>query len=341
MKRCLQLAELGAGQVQSNPLVGCVIVLEGKILGEGYHHAFGQAHAEVEAIARILDHNALKNSTLYVNLEPCSHHGKTPPCANLIIKSGISKVVICNTDPHEKVAGKGIRKLRDAGIEVEVGILEMEGRFLNRKFFTFHEKSRPYVTLKWAQTIDGFIGRSDEQNHLYKSISNSLSNILVHQLRASHQAILIGNVTANFDNPKLNVRHWFGSSPVRIILDKENILRSDLALFTDGGKNLIFTKSAEKKGRPNTTFVFLNPNETIINQVFRYCHQADLQSILVEGGSKTLQHFIDEDAFDEVVKITSKQLWQEGIVAPRLETKSNSKSYYLGSDCIEITRKYS
>ena len=251
MRRALELAENGRGQVSPNPLVGCVIEHHGKIIGEGWHQKYGEAHAEVNAVNSVKDKSLLKEACVYVSLEPCAHFGKTPPCADLLVENQVKKVVICNTDPNPLVAGKGIVKLREAGIEVETGILEKEGLELNKRFFHYLEKKRPYIILKWAETADGFIAR---KNFDSKWISNTLSRKLVHKWRTEEDAILVGTNTALYDNPQLNARDWTGNNPVRIVIDRHLKLPADLHLFDEQIPTICYNL-IKNRNSGNVTFV--------------------------------------------------------------------------------------
>lgn len=293
MLRALQLAEIGRGNVSPNPMVGCVIVHDDKIIGEGWHRKYGDWHAEVNAVNSVKDKSLLSTATVYVTLEPCSHFGKTPPCADLLVKHQVKKVVICNFDPFPLVAGKGIQKLQGAGMEVVTGILEEEGRKLNARFFTVVEKNRPYIILKWAETADGFIaGENFEQ----LKISNALSHKLSHKWRSEEDAMMIGTNTALYDNPRLNVREWTGRNPIRIVVDKNNRLPKDLHLF-DGSQE---------------TIILSNPTQ--LDQL----RNNKIQSLIVEGGTKLLQSFIDIQLFDEIRIFRSQNHLKKGILAPIL-----------------------
>ncbi|MBX9892538.1 MAG: bifunctional diaminohydroxyphosphoribosylaminopyrimidine deaminase/5-amino-6-(5-phosphoribosylamino)uracil reductase RibD [Chitinophagaceae bacterium] len=336
MQRCLDLAQRGAGRVAPNPLVGAVLVHEGRIIGEGWHQQYGGPHAEVHCVQSVLpqDQDFIKASTLYVSLEPCSHFGKTPPCVQLIIEQGIPHVVIAMRDPFAKVNGAGIRQLQEAGIEVTVGVMENEARALNKAFLTFHQQQRPLVTLKWAQTADGFIGKTDTR----LLISNENSNRLVHQLRATHAAILIGTNTAITDNPSLTNRHWPGPSPVRLVLDLQDRLPKELSMFHDGLPLTIF--SVQRSGTEGlVNYVQLDANAAIIPQILHWCYEHGLNSLLVEGGAQLLQSFIQSGKWDEAIVITNTQLRAEdGIVAPELAKAALVKEINYATDSIQYFR---
>lgn len=317
MSRCIQLAGNGTNQVSPNPKVGAVIVCDGIIIGEGYHVRSGCGHAEVRAIGAVKDAALLRRSTLYVTLEPCSHYGKTPPCADLIVRSGIPRVVIGCQDPSDKVAGKGIRKLRDAGVDVTVGILEESCKHLIRRFTVSNLLERPYVTLKWAQSADGFIDllRGGGTPVL---LSNPLTQMLVHKQRAETDAILVGTRTALLDNPSLTVRNWHGDHPLRLVLDKDLTLPSGLTLFDGKTKTWVFT-AREKASRHNLEYIQIDYGGDVIAQIMRILSAGTIQSLLVEGGSRLLQSFIDRRTWDECFVETSPLILSGGVSAPRLK----------------------
>lgn len=311
MLRALELAKLGAGYVAPNPLVGCVIVHNEKIIGEGWHKEYGQAHAEVNAIESVSDKTLLKDSALYVNLEPCSHFGKTPPCADLLIKHNIKKVVIANTDPNPLVNGGGLKKLKDAGIEIIVGVLEQEGRDLNKRFFTFIEKKRPYIILKWAQTVDGFIAR---KNFDSKWISHESSRQLVHKWRSEEAAILVGTRTAQHDDPELTVRDWSGKNPARIVFDRFLRLSEKLKVFDKKQPTLCYNVLKHIE-HPNLTFIRVSEND-FLHDVLHDLMQRKIQSLIIEGGGETLKLFLSAGLWDEARVFTSDKTFDGGIEAP-------------------------
>ena len=343
MRRALELATLGRGQVSPNPMVGCVLVYEGdggaepRIIGEGWHQRYGEAHAERNAILSVRpeDTHLLPESTAYVTLEPCSHYGKQPPCADLLIEKRIKRVVCCNNDPNPLVAGKGFDKLRAAGIAVETGLLAEQGRELNARFFTFLEQKRPYIILKWAETADGFIGRNDGQA---MKISGDLSHRLVHRWRSEEDAIMVGTNTARNDNPRLNVRLVPGRNPTRIVIDKQRQLADDLYLFDDSqptlGYNFIRTETVGQ-----TTYIQLSPDKPFLPQLLDDLYQRSIQSVLVEGGATLLQSFISADLWDEMRVFRSPVMLGEplagGVKAPIVQGKLNSRER-VGPD--ELTR---
>ncbi|HEU5291324.1 MAG TPA: bifunctional diaminohydroxyphosphoribosylaminopyrimidine deaminase/5-amino-6-(5-phosphoribosylamino)uracil reductase RibD [Cyclobacteriaceae bacterium] len=313
MKRALELACLGIGQVSPNPRVGCVIVHNNLIIGEGWHKKYGEPHAEVNAIESVQDKSLLKDSTVYVNLEPCSHTGKTLPCADLLIKHSVKKVVASNLDSNPLVAGNGVKKLRAVGIEVVTGILEKEGRELNKRFFTFMEKQRPYIILKWAETSDGFIAR---ENHDSKWISNEYSRQLVHKWRAEEDSILVGPMTARHDNPQLNVRDWSGKNPIRIVMDRFLRLSDALHLFDRSQPTLCYNVLKHEE-HPNLTLIRIE-EENFIQNVVADLYKRKIQSVIVEGGATTLQLFIDTGLWDEASVFVSDKYFGKGIQSPRL-----------------------
>lgn len=314
MRRCIQLARNGLCNTAPNPMVGAVIVCDGKIIGEGYHVRCGEAHAEVNAIRSVKDPSLLKRSTIYVSLEPCAHYGKTPPCADLIIEKQIPRIVVGCQDPFSKVAGRGIQKLREAGREVIVGVLEAECRDLIRRFITFHTLRRPYITLKWAESADGFIDR-ERTDGSPVVLSTPLTAMLVHKRRAEHAAIMVGTRTALLDNPSLNVRHWYGPAPVRIVLDRKRSLPPTLHLFDGNVPTLVFTEEESEKGN-GVEYISLDYNRNLLPQIMESLYARRLQSLLVEGGTRLLQSFIDSDLWDEIIVESSPELLGEGVKAP-------------------------
>jgi diaminohydroxyphosphoribosylaminopyrimidine deaminase/5-amino-6-(5-phosphoribosylamino)uracil reductase len=341
MFRCLELARLGAGNVAPNPMVGCVIVHQGKIIGEGFHQNYGEAHAEVNAIRSVSDHNLLKESTLYVTLEPCAHHGKTPPCSDLIVEKQIQRVVIGTVDPFSEVAGKGIEKLKKAGIEVEVGMLENECRELNKRFFTFHEKQRPYIILKWAQTVDGFIDveRSPRDFGQPTWITGDLALRLVHKIRSEESAILVGTHTAEKDNPTLTVRHWSGKNPVRLVTDNHLRLSKNLHLFDGAAQTLVFN-SIKNEVDKNMVYVRIDFSENIVPQILHELYMRKILSVIVEGGKQLLESFIGANLWDEAHIFTGQKFFCRGVNAPQIDGELIS-SEILDSDRLFVIRNRS
>lgn len=329
MMRCIQLAQNGKLGAAPNPMVGAVVVCDGRIIGEGYHAKCGEAHAEVNAINSVKDESLLRRSTLYVSLEPCAHYGKTPPCAKLIVSKGIPKVVIGCQDPFSKVAGKGIEILKQAGCEVVVGVLEKACQDLNKAFFTVQLKHRPFITLKWAQSADGFMDVERNDGEPVK-LSSPLTQLIAHKRRAEHQAIIVGTQTARLDNPSLNVRDWCGPQPLRIVIDKDLTLPRHLHLFDGSQPTLVVTEKNEKIAGAMTLQVDFN--QSILPQLMEELQRRNIQSLLVEGGSKLLQSFIDEGLWDEAYVEHCPQVLGHGILSPSLinPKKSFKKSLIMG-----------
>ena len=311
MKRAIELAQLGLGNVSPNPMVGCVIVNDDKIIGEGYHEKFGQAHAEVNAVDSVENQDLLSESAVYVTLEPCSHYGKTPPCADLLITKKVKKVVVGCSDPFNEVDGKGINKLKEAGIHVEMSSFEHECRSLNKRFFTYVEKKRPFVLLKWAQSEDGFIAR---ENFDSKWISNQYSRQQVHQWRAEEDAIMVGKNTAIYDNPMLNVRDAVGNNPTRIVIDNKLELSAELNLFD--GSVLTYVLNLKKEGASDKVN-YLKYDGTI-DELLARLYERQIQSVLIEGGAKTLTSFIESRLWDEARVFSSNENFEKGIEAPNI-----------------------
>lgn len=335
MQRCLQLAELGAGHVAPNPMVGAVLVHGNRIIGEGYHEIYGAAHAEVNCINSVgqEDQKLISESTLYVSLEPCSHFGKTPPCADLIIKRKIPRVVIACRDPFPGVNGKGIEKLQKHGVEVIRDVLLEEGNELNKRFFTFHKLHRPYIVLKWAQTGDGKIANED-YSRIY--ISNEFSNRLVHKWRSEEASILVGANTALFDDPQLNTRLWNGPSPVRLVLDPGLRLPSSLKLFNGQHRTIVFNTKMHQE-RENLLYYQLSIDTDLLHQLIHALYQINIQSVLVEGGAKLLQSFIDEGYWDEARIITNPSLRQiSGLPSPVLSNERFVSEMQIAGDSIHF-----
>ena len=337
IKRCFHLAQKGLGRVAPNPMVGCVIVFNDQIIGEGFHTQYGFPHAEVQAIQAVKDQRLLENATLYVNLEPCAHQGKTPPCADLIISKGIKKVVISNGDPNPLVNGKGIEKLRQAGVEVISQVLEEEGSELNRRFFTFHIKKRPFIILKWAQSADGFIDKIRESNDFGSfPITGNSAQWLNHQWRTEEAAILIGRKTAIVDNPMLTARLIPGKNPMRVVIDKNLIIPATHHLLSDQEPLIIFN-ALETKTVFNKQLIQLDFNFPILTHVLSYLHYINIQSIIVEGGAFTLQQFIDTNLWDEARVFQSLNLIHDGLKAPKINSNLIQQQL-VGNDYLNTYR---
>ena len=318
MARCLELARHGRGKVSPNPMVGALVVCRGKIIGEGYNRKYGEAHAEVHAIASVKNEALLPKSTLYVNLEPCSHYGKTPPCTELILSKRIPRVAIGCLDPSPEVSGKGISRLREAGLEVCVGIMEAEARELNKVFIRSHTLKRPYIYLKWAQSADGFIDRLRTDARTPPVLfSSPLTLQQVHKRRSEVSAILVGTRTALLDNHSLTVRHWSGASPVRVVLDRNLSIPPHYRLLDGKTPTLVFT-AAERADRPNVTYIRIDFGQDVLRQLLSHLYSRKLTSLLVEGGAHLLNRFLAEGLYDEIRVETSPLILGEGVKAPPL-----------------------
>ncbi|HBX45929.1 bifunctional diaminohydroxyphosphoribosylaminopyrimidine deaminase/5-amino-6-(5-phosphoribosylamino)uracil reductase RibD [Limibacterium fermenti] len=343
MFRCLQLAKKGEGYTRPNPMVGAVIVHNGKIIGEGYHRKYGEPHAEVNAVRSVKDPSLLPQSTLYVSLEPCSHYGKTPPCSAMIISHKIPRVVIAVTDPNPKVAGNGIRMLRENGVDVTVGILEKEARELNRSFFVNQLYCRPYIILKWAQSKDGYLDRhrTSHESAPPAMLSNTLTSILVHRTRTQVQGIMVGTRTALLDNPQLTARKWYGSNPVRIIIDRENKIPADFRIFRPDAPTLVFTEKAPPLSPDNkfVKYIELDFSKDILIPLLKAIYKENIYSVLVEGGGHLLSSFIEKQLWDEAfIEITDTAL-QDGIKSPEIQGQDIDIQKYSGSVQIHLKSK--
>lgn len=330
MRRAMELAELGRGSVSPNPMVGCVVVVDGRIIAEGYHQQYGGPHAEPNALSEVTDPHILKKATVYVTLEPCAHFGKTPPCADLLVSKEVAEVIIGAADTNPLVGGKGVEKLRSAGISVTTGILEKEIRWQNRRFFTAIEKQRPFVILKWAQTRDGFVARA---NYDSKWISSSKSRQLVHRWRAEEDGILVGTKTAHFDNPKLNVRGWKGKNPTRIVIDRRLTLDPNLALFDRSIPTVCYNIVKEEK-EERLEYVRLKSDfdlSDILDDLFK----RKIHSLIVEGGSILLQQFIRLDLWDEARVFTGLPFFGSGIPSPKLD-QLPFETHTIGDDRLDL-----
>lgn len=321
MNRCLELAKNGFGTTSPNPMVGALIVHNGKVIGEGWHRKAGEPHAEPNAISSVKNPELLKDSTIYVSLEPCSHFGKTPPCTDLILDKEIPNVVIGIMDPFGKVCGNGINKLKQHGRNVIVGVLEKECQELNKRFFTFQKENRPYIILKWAETSDGFIDiiRGENSENKPTWISNSYSQQLVHKWRSEEDAILVGTNTAINDNPKLNTRSWYGKNPTRVVLDRTLRIPENYSLFDNSVKTIVITE-IEKENNGNTFYEKVNfSTEAFVDDLLKVLVEHQIQSIIIEGGNKVLKTFIDSNIWDEARIFTGQTLFVNGIKAPEIK----------------------
>lgn len=331
MQRCLELAQLGFGQVAPNPMVGCVIVHNGRIIGEGWHQQYGKAHAEVNAINQVLstfeDGAALlKDSTAYVSLEPCAHHGKTPPCADLIIRSGIPRVVVGITDPFAKVNGLGIKKLQEAGIEVTQDVLKEECRAINKRFFTFQDHQKPYIILKWAQTVDGFFAPTEGSTF---RISNKESEQLVHQWRTQESAILVGKNTALADNPQLTARLVPGKNPIRVLIDKNLEVPKHFQLYNQEVKTIVFNQ-VKTELEHNIMYVKVDFDAYLPHFILYQLYLQDIQSLIIEGGAATLRTFIQAGLWDEARVFTGDKVLNKGLIAPILPVQAKESTTISG-----------
>lgn len=343
MKRCIQLAANGRGAVKSNPLVGAVIVHNSRIIGEGYHRKYGGPHAEVNAIRSVKDESLLAKSTMYVNLEPCSHYGKTPPCAELIVRKGIPRVVIGCLDPFPEVAGRGVEQLEKAGVDVVVGLLEQEAFALNRAFMTAHQRKRPYVILKWAQSADGFIDkeRADASTPAVV-LSSPDSTRRVHKLRSEVSTILVGTRTALLDNPSLTARHWAGESPIRVALDRTLSIPSSYNLLDGSVPTLIFTSEKQEipEKKKNVDYIPIHFEQNVVQQLLEQLYKRNLTSLLVEGGSTLHNQFIQENLWDEMRIETTSVLLHQGIPAPDISgIPPSDGSTFLGNHRLIINTR--
>ncbi|WP_040473804.1 bifunctional diaminohydroxyphosphoribosylaminopyrimidine deaminase/5-amino-6-(5-phosphoribosylamino)uracil reductase RibD [Flavobacterium frigoris] len=346
IERCIQIAKNGLGTTYPNPLVGSVIVYDNKIIGEGWHRKAGEPHAEVNAINSVKDKSLLDKATIYVSLEPCSHFGKTPPCCDLIIKNKIPNIVIGTVDPNVKVAGNGIKRLIEAGTKVSVGVLENECNELNKRFFTFHQKKRPYIILKWAQSEDGFIAPDakfrktlNENQKRPVWITNQYSRQLVHKWRSEEQAILVGTQTVIDDNPKLDVRDWTGNNPIRVVLDLNNRTPNNSQVFDNQIKTIVISKSRQDVIKENLIFENIAFEKNIAQQLAEAMYRHQIQSVIIEGGRQTLQTFIDAKLWDEARFFSGNTIFTEGTTAPTLP-KNHIEKQFIGQDELIISRNH-
>lgn len=343
IKRCIQIAKNGLGIAAPNPMVGSVIVHNERVIGEGFTSAYGGNHAEVNAINSVTDKSLLKEATLYVTLEPCSHFGKTPPCSDLIIKHQIPHVVIGCKDENPLVAGKGIKKLEASGCKVTLGLLETECKNHHKRFFTFHNKKRPYIILKWAETRDGFIAPASKNEQKPVWITNAYSRQLVHKWRAEEQAILVGTNTVLEDNPSLTVRDWTGKNPIRIVLDKSLKLPETANIHNKEAETIAITSKDANTKNPNTDwdleFIDWSLNNSIAKQICDVLFQNNINSVIIEGGAQTLQSFIDEDLWDEARVFTGASTFEKGVAPPRFSGELISKEHII-NDTLKIYAKH-
>ena len=316
IQRCLQIAKNGIGTTRPNPSVGAVVVLNDKIIGEGFTSPYGESHAEVNAINSVSDKSLLKESTIYVTLEPCSHYGKTPPCADLIAKHQIKNVVIGCVDSNSLVAGKGIERLQKSGCNVVVGVLEDECKKHHKRFFSVQDKKRPYIILKWAETSNGFIAPLAKNEAKPVWISNAYSQQLVHKWRSEEHAILVGTNTVVADNPKLNVRSWKGNNPIRIVLDKSLRILKNVNVFDKMVKTIVITSAEDNESSENLIFEQIDFSKNVASQVCNVLQKHQIQSVIVEGGLQTLQTFIDENLWDEAKVFIGENEFDSGVEAP-------------------------
>jgi len=348
MHRCLELAKQGTGYVAPNPMVGAVLVCNGKIIGEGFHQRYGGPHAEVNCINSMSEQDKAKisNSVLYVSLEPCSHFGKTPPCTDLIIANKIPEVVVGCRDPFKEVDGRGIEKLKAAGVKVVVGILEKECQQLNKRFFTFHTKHRPYIILKWAETGDGFVSTSPQpfpketafadSPNTRLLISNEQTDRLVHKWRTEEASILVGTNTALLDNPELTARHWNGPSPIRSVVDMDLKLPLSLKIFNDKQRTVIFNKMIHEE-KDHLIYYKVTGDASLVQQIVNALYKMKIQSVIVEGGARLLQSFIDEEIWDEVRVIKNEKLIiNNGLTAPVFIDRNADEEIKIAGDSIKI-----
>ncbi|MDR2223693.1 MAG: bifunctional diaminohydroxyphosphoribosylaminopyrimidine deaminase/5-amino-6-(5-phosphoribosylamino)uracil reductase RibD [Flavobacteriaceae bacterium] len=336
ISRCIQLAKQGTFAAMPNPSVGAVVVHNGRIIGEGFTSIYGGPHAEPNAIASVKNQELLKESTLYVSLEPCSHFGKTPPCCDLVIEKQIPKVVIGTVDPFAKVCGRGIQKMKEAGIEVIVGVLEQECQESNKRFFTFHNKKRPYIILKWAESSDGFIAPSHKIESKPFWISNTYSKQLVHQWRSEEMAFLVGTQTVLDDNPSLTTRDWYGKNPTRIYLDRIGKINDSYAIVTDEAPTICITANKELQSTEKVTYEYADFETDLVHQITAILYKHNLMSVVIEGGKQTLQSFIDNNLWDEARIFISSSPLIDGIKAPKLTHFAREEKHRILDNLLRI-----
>ena len=335
IEKCITLARKGILNVSPNPMVGCIIVYNDEIIGEGYHQEYGKSHAEVNAIKAVKDKSLLSKSTLYVNLEPCCHHGKTPPCTDLIIRHNFSKVVIGCIDPFSEVSGRGIKKLEDNSIKVVHGVLEEKCKDLNRRFFYFHKYKRPYIILKWAKSKNNYIAPINQEKPFW--MTSKKSKTLVHNWRAEEDAILVGRKTVTADNPSLTVRMCEGKNPMRLVIDKSLSLKNNYNIFDDHAETLVFNNIKSDTVR-NTIYVkidFSNPIEEILNELYK----RKILSLIVEGGAITINSFIENNLYDEIRLFTTEKVLENGILSPLIPNIKMTKNTIIDKDKLEVYKR--
>lgn len=337
IRRCIKLAQNALGNTYPNPMVGSVVVYNDTIIGEGWHQKAGEAHAEVNAIASVKDKSLLKKSTIYVSLEPCSHFGKTPPCADLIVAHKIPNVVIGCLDPNEVVAGRGVKKLLEAGCKVKIGVLEEASKNINKRFFTFHQKKRPYIILKWAETNDGFIAPHEQETGKPFWITGEASKQLVHKWRSEEQAILVGTNTVVKDNPRLTTRLWEGNNPLRIVIDRHLKIKPDAAIFDGISETIVITSHQHQNlpNLPNVTFETVAFDNKLPEKICEVLYKQKVQSVIIEGGAITLNAFMEACLWDEARVFTGKENLKNGIKAPALKMEV-SENMQVGDDTLNI-----
>lgn len=336
ISRCVQLAKQGTFAAMPNPSVGAVVVYKDQIIGEGFTSAYGGAHAEVNAISSVKNQALLKESTLYVSLEPCSHFGKTPPCCDLVIAKQIPRVVVGTIDPFAKVCGRGIQKMKEAGIEVVTGILEQACQASNVRFFTFHQKKRPYIILKWAESQDEYIAPLERAKQAPVWLSNVYARQLVHQWRSEEQAFLVGTNTVLDDNPSLTTRTWAGKNPIRIYLDRTGQLDASFAINQQEEPSICITANQTLKSNAHTRYYYANFDNDLVQQICTILYELQIMSVVIEGGAQTIQHFIQANLWDEARIFSSDSFLGEGIPAPQFKQKYPSKHYVLGNNELHI-----
>jgi len=333
MQRCLDLAQLGKGSVSPNPMVGAVLVHNGRIIGEGWHRVYGEAHAEVNCLESVSEDNKhlIPESTMYVSLEPCAHYGKTPPCAVRLVAERVKKVVICNDDPFEKVDGRGLQILQAAGMETITGLLKEKGWWLNRRFFCFHKQQRPYIILKWAQTTNGYFAPYGNKRY---QLSNELSARLVHKWRTEEAAIMVGTNTALADDPQLTARLWSGKQPLRLVIDRSLVLPGSLKLFNNDAKTWVFNEVKEDEAG-NVRYVKVN-FDSLPAAILTELYKANIQSVIIEGGATLLNSFIEKGLWDEARIITAGTTLPHGIAAPLLTKANKALDMQLDTDLLSL-----